>query len=183
VASYLSTACDLPVRLAREGEQEYFAGLLRLINSTALIHADFGPYDAPGWEIGGITAQLTWNILLREIQGGECIIYHRFWEGKSDDEQFKQPKPAYGYRAEVVEGREVQVVSPEVGELTIFNSRCVWLFFPLLYWGVDNRADLSRNFHAVNAAREPDLFPRYTMSSFIGLLPTPEGSFEMILWS
>ncbi|KAJ4290807.1 hypothetical protein N0V90_010002 [Kalmusia sp. IMI 367209] len=108
VASYLRTVTNLPVRLACEGNQEYFAGLLRLINSSALVHADYGPYDAPGWEIGRISAQLSWNILLREVQGGECIIYRRFWEGKSDDERFKQPKPGYGYTAEAVEGREVQ---------------------------------------------------------------------------
>ncbi|KAH8722831.1 hypothetical protein GQ44DRAFT_761508 [Phaeosphaeriaceae sp. PMI808] len=52
--------------LAREGIQEYFAGLLRPINSSALVHANYGPFDAPGWEIGRIYAQLSWNILLRE---------------------------------------------------------------------------------------------------------------------
>jgi hypothetical protein len=123
VASYLQTVTALPVRLAREGKQEYFAGLLRLINSSALIHADYGAFDAPGWEIGRISAQLSWNILLREVQGGECVIYRRFWEGKSDDETFRQPSPGYGYRKEAVEGCDVQVVQPEVGELTLFNSR------------------------------------------------------------
>lgn len=136
MASYLRTVTDLPVRLAREGNREYFAGLLRLVNSSALVHADYGPYDAPGWEIGRISAQLSWNILLREVKGGECIIYRRFWEGKSDDERFKQPKPGYGYTAEAVEGREVQVVTPEVGELTLFNSRYVnFLAFLFLVLG------------------------------------------------
>ncbi|CAG8071282.1 unnamed protein product [Penicillium olsonii] len=162
VASYLHTVTTLPVRLAREGNQEYFAGLLRLINSSALIHADYGAYDAPGWEIGCISAQLSWNVLLREVQGGECVIYRRFWEGKSDDETFRQPSPGYGYRKDAVEGCDVQVVQPEVGELTLFNSR---------------------NFHSVNAVRQPEIFPRYTVSSFIGLLPTAAGGFEIILWS
>ncbi|KAL3480068.1 hypothetical protein BJX99DRAFT_221206 [Aspergillus californicus] len=175
VADYLRSVTNLPVRLAREsitpnpgtkdessGEGEYFAGLLRLINSSALIHADYGPFDAPGWEIGRISAQLSWNILLREVQGGECIIYRRFWEGKSDDARFKQKKPGYGYTREAVEGCEVQVVKPEVGELTFFNSR---------------------NFHEVNAVQQAELFPRYTVSSFIGLLPVAGGGFEIILWS
>ncbi|CAG8117484.1 unnamed protein product [Penicillium olsonii] len=162
VASYLHTVTTLPVRLAREGNQEYFAGLLRLINSSALIHADYGAYDAPGWEIGRISAQLSWNVLLREVQGGECVIYRRFWEGKSDDETFRQPSPGYGYRKDAVEGCDVQVVQPEVGEFTLFNSR---------------------NFHSVNAVRQSEIFPRYTVSSFIGLLPTAAGGFEIILWS
>ncbi|KND86909.1 hypothetical protein TOPH_08467 [Tolypocladium ophioglossoides CBS 100239] len=64
----------LPVRLAQEDGKQYFAGLLRLINSSALIHADYGPFDGPEWEIGAITAQLTWNILLKEVKGGESVV-------------------------------------------------------------------------------------------------------------
>ncbi|KAL4868962.1 hypothetical protein BDV12DRAFT_168682 [Aspergillus spectabilis] len=165
VASYLSAVTNTPVRLAREGERSYFAGLLRLINSSALIHADYGPYDAPGWEIGSITAQLSWNILLREVQGGECVIYRRFWQGKSDDERFRQPAPGYGYRREAVEGVECQVVKPERGELTLFNSR---------------------NFHEVKAV-DLQAGERYTVSSFIGVLPIKKENggegVEIILWS
>jgi hypothetical protein len=44
VAKLLAQTSGLPVRTAMEGEREYFAGLLRTVNSTALIHADFAPY-------------------------------------------------------------------------------------------------------------------------------------------
>ncbi|KAL4877900.1 hypothetical protein BJY04DRAFT_121749 [Aspergillus karnatakaensis] len=175
VASYLSSVTNTPVRLARETipsadgsgteQKSYFAGLLRLINSSALIHADYGPFDAPGWEIGSITAQLSWNILLREVEGGECVIYRRFWQGKSDDERFRQPAPGYGYRRESVDGVECQVVKPERGELTLFNSR---------------------NFHEVRAV-DVARGERYTVSSFIGVLPVKRedggDGVEIILWS
>ena len=44
VQDTLQKLTGIPVRIAREGSKEYFAGLLRLINSSALIHADYGPY-------------------------------------------------------------------------------------------------------------------------------------------
>ncbi len=44
VRALLQQYTDLPVRIAREGDREYFAGLLRLINKSALLHADFGKY-------------------------------------------------------------------------------------------------------------------------------------------
>lgn len=34
----------MPVRLATEQDREYFAGLLRVINTSTLIHADYAPY-------------------------------------------------------------------------------------------------------------------------------------------
>jgi hypothetical protein len=40
----LQQATTLPVRIATEGDREYFVGLLRFINSSALIHADYAPY-------------------------------------------------------------------------------------------------------------------------------------------
>ena len=44
VARLVAEASGLPVRVAQEGDREYFAGLLRMINSSALIHADYAPY-------------------------------------------------------------------------------------------------------------------------------------------
>lgn len=44
VKNTLERVIGLPVRIAQEGDREYFAGLLRLINRSALLHADFGPY-------------------------------------------------------------------------------------------------------------------------------------------
>lgn len=44
VRETLQTVMGISVGVAREGGKEYFAGLLRLINSSALLHADYGPY-------------------------------------------------------------------------------------------------------------------------------------------
>lgn len=44
VQSILQQSTDIPVRIAREEDREYFAGLVRMINKSALLHADFGKY-------------------------------------------------------------------------------------------------------------------------------------------
>jgi hypothetical protein len=130
------------VRIAQEGDRKYFAGMLRMINSSALIHADFAPYvscssififpkrptaqqDAPEWEIGRIESQVTWNILLSRVQGGETVIYDRPWRGEVDDKTFKKAPPSYGYSPLMVENHAFKVLQPVLGDLTFFNSRCV----------------------------------------------------------
>lgn len=154
------------VRLAQEdgedGPMSYFAGLLRMINHSALIHADYGGFDGPGWEIGRITGQLTWNVLLDEVQGGESVVHRRFWQGSEDDARFKM-KDSYGYDPAVVGGVEHQVLRPKVGQLSLFNPR---------------------NFHEVMAIANPERRPRYTFSSFIGFLPATDRSGPaLIFWS
>ncbi|KAI6258694.1 hypothetical protein MCOR27_006008 [Pyricularia oryzae] len=110
------------VRTALEEEKPYFFGLLRMINRSALIHADYGAFDGPGWEIGRITAQLTWNLLLKEVRGGESVVYRRPWRGPEDDAAFKVPG-SYGYDPKVVQGAEFAVLPPKVGQLSLFNPR------------------------------------------------------------
>ncbi len=44
VCQKLREICAVPVRIAREGDIEYFAGLLRLVNRAAKLHADYGPF-------------------------------------------------------------------------------------------------------------------------------------------
>ncbi|KUL90576.1 hypothetical protein ZTR_00187 [Talaromyces verruculosus] len=143
VKDTLERVIGLPVRIAREGEREYFAGLLRLINRSALLHADFGPYDGPEWEIGEVTAQITWNILLKQVDGGDSVVYDRLWRGAKDDAKFKIPQ-SYGYSPNVVEG----------------------------------------NFHEVKPLSNTATESRYTMSSFVGLLPNFwPGHPGLIMWS
>ena len=40
----LEKATGLPVRIAQESERKYFAGLLRFVDNTVQIHADFAPH-------------------------------------------------------------------------------------------------------------------------------------------
>lgn len=129
-----------PSIASQENIGSYFAGLVRQIR-TALLHVDWGPLDAPGWEIGGIDAQLAWNIYLKApFGGGECVVYNRQW--RATDERLKLPD-SYGYCDSVVAGAERLHLVPRVGDLVLFNSR---------------------NFHEVRATMEE----RITISSFVG---------------
>jgi hypothetical protein len=162
VAKLVAEVSGLPVRIAQEGDRKYFAGLLRMINSSALIHADFAPYDGPAWEIGRIESQITWNILLSRVEGGESIIYDRAWRGEPDNKTFKKAPPSYGYTPLMVENHPFKVLQPMLGDLTFFNSR---------------------NFHEVKLIDRPDAETRFTMSSFMGYLDSDAGGPTIIMWS
>lgn len=56
VKELLQHSTGLPVRIAQEGDQEYFAGLVRLIDRSALLHADYGVY---------VCFKYTWNSLFQ----------------------------------------------------------------------------------------------------------------------
>ena len=130
---------------AKENEKNYFVGLMRQINSTALIHADYAPFDAPGWSIGEINAQLAWNLCVVEPEsGGDCIVHNKKWE--REDEALKQQN-SYGYSREVVDNTEKFLIKVKVGDAYLFNSR---------------------NFHEVTKSSGT----RTTVSSFIGRTKT-----------
>jgi hypothetical protein len=44
IAQTLRDASGLPVRRAREGERDYFAGIVRAIDTGIQIHADYAPF-------------------------------------------------------------------------------------------------------------------------------------------
>lgn len=167
VAALLQKTTGLTTRIAREGDQEYFAGLLRAVDNYIQIHPDYGPYDGPDWEIGSISSQLTWNVLLKRIHGGDTIIYDRQWQGVQDDAVFQKAFPRYAYAPTGIQGCIFKALQAVEGDLTFFNSR---------------------NFHEVKPCDQawdrPEEVVRYTMSSFVGLLPRKEDSPPcLILWS
>lgn len=53
----LRETTGMNVRLAREGEKEYFAGVLRAVDKGIDVHADYAPYVrlSPGRKTGSIT--------------------------------------------------------------------------------------------------------------------------------
>jgi hypothetical protein len=109
-------------RIAVEGPsgQAYFAGLVRNI-SEALLHLDFAPRDARGWDISKIVQQASWNLVLESAEsGGETIIYRHPWKKK--DESKKIPG-SYGYEPTIVSNCEQVAISVEVGDLFFFNSQ------------------------------------------------------------
>lgn len=45
--SVLNKTTGLPVRMAQEAGLDYFAGLLRVVDNTVQIHADYAPHVRP----------------------------------------------------------------------------------------------------------------------------------------
>ena len=121
--------------------------------------------DCAGWEIGSVTSQITWNILLATVPGGETIVYDRPWDGAIDDSRFRKAPPSYAYSPLALQGRVFKVLKQVEGDVTFFNSR---------------------NFHEVKPCDRtvdgPEVILRLTMSSFVGLLER-DGRRELILWS
>ncbi|KAL9052291.1 MAG: hypothetical protein Q9162_005493 [Coniocarpon cinnabarinum] len=166
VAFKISTTTSLPVRMARENGRDYFAGQLRYVENYIAIHADYGAFDGPGWEIGKVLSQVTWNVLLQQVEGGDTIIYDRQWRGREDDEKFKRAKPSFAYSPVGLQGHTFKAMGAVEGDLTFFNSR---------------------NFHEVKPCEKRAgmrTAARITMSSFIGYLPGDGVSGPcLIMWS
>lgn len=145
----LREASGMKVRLAREGEGDYFAGVVRAIDTGIQIHADYAPFVSPflvgtlhiycagghllhllirqkegnGWEIGRIVAQMSWNILLNPVPGGDTVIFDRQWQAPQDDLSWRKDFPKYAYDPRMVDGHCIKVVKPTPGDLYWFNPR------------------------------------------------------------
>ena len=158
VVSFMSQFWEGKVKVLRNQKgQKYFAGIIRVINA-AMLHSDWAKRDAPGWENQRIKAQLGWNIYLQiGDNGGELVIYRRLWE--SADEVYKRTEGGYGYTDEVVSDAECVTISPDVGELVLFNSQ---------------------NYHKVLSTNLTHDRERVSVSSFIGL---DEREDSLWLWS
>lgn len=137
------------------GFGSYFAGVVRITVGGIRMHCDWGPHDAPGWQIGNSTGQLAWNIFydLTEI-GGETTVYRQPWSPEL--EEFADPSAFGYYLPAAVENRERRVNRPGRGELVIFSSRNLHTVAPALGAGV-----------------------RISASSFVGMLPDR----SLALWS
>lgn len=108
---------------AKEYNQNYFVGLMRQINTSALIHADYAPFDAPEWSIGEIDSQLAWNLCVSEPEeGGDCIVHNKKWE--KEDEIFKLQN-SYGYSRELVQASEKFLIKVKVGDAVTLRRACV----------------------------------------------------------
>ncbi|PSK42511.1 hypothetical protein B9Z65_4425 [Elsinoe australis] len=167
VSDRLSDVTGLPVRVATEGEQEYFAGIVRCSQYGINMHADYVPYEAQGWSIQRVAAQATFNILLNEVPGGDTIIYDRQWVAPDDDVNWRGQIARDTYSPQMCDGRVVKVMKATAGDLTVFNPR---------------------NFHEVRACdtskANPEPAFRFTFSAFIGYLPGENGKDDsLVLWS
>ncbi|KAK6497319.1 hypothetical protein TWF506_004792 [Arthrobotrys conoides] len=167
VIDVLHEITGMPVRLAREDEREYFAGVLRAIDRGIGVHADYAPYEAANWSIDKIVGQLTWNILLNEIPGGDTLVYDRQWVAPDDDEAWRKIFPRDSYHPQMLEGHPFKAMRALPGDLTFFNPR---------------------NFHEVKACDtnrdHPVAATRFTVSSFVGYMPAQNNDqATLVLWS
>ncbi|KAI0419641.1 hypothetical protein F5X98DRAFT_384407 [Xylaria grammica] len=169
VMQSLKSASGMLVRRAREDERDYFAGVVRGIDTGIQIHADYAPFEGNGWEIGRIVAQMSWNILLNPIAGGDTFIFDRQWQAPKDDLAWRKAFPKYAYDPRIVEGHALKVIKPTPGDLYWINPR---------------------NFHEVRGcdisrdSADHGVPTRYTVSSFVGFVPAHNGEPDtIILWS
>jgi hypothetical protein len=143
------------VGVAEEDGRPYFAGIFRRGGGGGVkIHSDWGPRDGPGWAIGRITGQLAWNLFYSSPGvGGELITYDYPWEPHLE----AHAKQRFSdYDPELFSSSRRADVTPQPGELMIFNSR---------------------NAHAVGSS--PDGESRVAVGSFIGV--THDG--DLAFWS
>lgn len=115
----IADAWDGPVRLARRGGRDMFAGLIREINQGAIMHFDEIVCEMPGVIDELPVAQLAFNVHLSVPEcGGETKVFRKRW--RPADERFKD---GYGYVPEVVGDEPWTQVRAEVGEAVLFDSR------------------------------------------------------------
>ncbi|MCK6545381.1 2OG-Fe(II) oxygenase [Myxococcota bacterium] len=140
----LRTDGGADVSIAREADgREYFAGIIRRINTGVDLHADCCRRTDPRWQIHGNVAQLSLNVYLTDFTGGACVVHDRLRE-EADD--VTVPRGSYVYDRALVRGASAARLQPKKGELLMINSRC---------------------FHEV----EPATSDRVTFAAFVGLLP------------
>ncbi|KAI1802051.1 hypothetical protein F4811DRAFT_531399 [Daldinia bambusicola] len=167
VATKIQEITNIMTRVAHEGDREYFAGIVRAADAGIAVHADWAPYETPAWSVGSLVGQLTWNILLNPVPGGETIIYDRQWNAPDDDLAWRKTIRADTYHKKMLEGRPFKVMMAVPGDLTFFNPR---------------------NFHEVLACDTSNKHPiapiRFTVSSFIGYIPSNGSEPDtLVLWS
>jgi hypothetical protein len=142
------------VEIAEEpGHGQYFAGLLRRIESGTLIHVDFAPSEQPSWSVGGVDSQAVWNIYLDvpSTDPGVIRVWQRQWS--PEDERYKIAD-SYGYRPDVVADSLSAEIEPRLGMLVMINTR---------------------HFHQVSPADGA----RLTISAALGRL----GDDRLVMWS
>lgn len=110
-----------PVRIAEQDGQMYTYAIVRELQNSALLHADYAHFLDAKWSLSRIVKQFAWNIYLTDPQdGGDVVVYNHPWSRQDDQWQIGQ---TYGYSHEVVKGAERCAIQVAPRQLVIFNSR------------------------------------------------------------
>lgn len=154
----LSSYWPQPVKIAEEKERgQYFAGIIRVASKGIGLHADYAPYNAPGYDISEVDAQLGWNLFVEAPdKGGITTVHHKPWTPVMKD---NVPPESYGLDRSLVEGAETFQYSPVAGDVVLFNSR---------------------NPHEVSPGEGADAGGRLQVGSFIGRMSSDQ---SLVLWA
>lgn len=121
VKEFLSKNWAQSVQIATQDNYNYTHVIVRELQHSALLHADFAQFIPSYWSISKIIAQYAWNIYLTDPgMGGECIVYNKLWEKEDDQYIYKQ---TYGYDEKIIAGQESTSIPIKPGSLVFFNSR------------------------------------------------------------
>ena len=109
------------VAVAEDSGRPYFAGIIRFASAGIALHADYAPFNMPGYSVDAIDSQLAWNLFVEApTAGGVTTIYNTPWSPKMEP---GQPPQSYGLNARDVAGAETFTYEPAVGDVVIFNGR------------------------------------------------------------
>lgn len=138
----------VPLELAQDEYGPYFAGIIRFASSGIGLHADFAPFNMPGYAVANINAQLAWNLFVESPQtGGITTVHNAPWTPEIEP---GVPPKSYGLPPESVAGCETFQYAPTPGDVVLFNSR---------------------NPHEVSPGQSASGRGRLQIGSFIGRLP------------
>lgn len=144
----ISQIWPTPLALAQDQYGPYFAGIIRFASSGIGLHADFAPFNMPGYAVAHIDAQLAWNLFVEApSSGGITTVHNAPWTPAMEP---GVPPQSYGLPRDSVEGRESFCYTPIAGDVVLFNSR---------------------NPHEVSAGEPVGGPGRLQIGSFIGRMP------------
>lgn len=146
------------VGIAEEpGFGDYFAGIIRFASKGIALHADYAPFNSPGYAIENIDSQLGWNLFVEVPSGGGVTTVHNEpWTPEMKD---GTPPPSYGLDRSLVEGSESFDYAPGKGDVVLFNSR---------------------NPHEISPGEAGSDKERLQIGSFIGRLADTN---QLVLWA
>ena len=117
----LQAVWPAPVTLAEDEYGPYFAGIIRFASAGIDLHADYAPFNMPGYAVADITAQLAWNLFVEApTTGGVTTVHNSPWTPTLQDDA---PPKSYGLPREDVASAETFDYRAAVGDVVIFNSR------------------------------------------------------------
>lgn len=109
-----------------EGRTMY-AGMIREINKSALMHFDEVVRECPTAMDLPPVAQIAFNChLTKPNGGGDAVVFRRKW--MPADEQHRD---GYGYQGYLTEGEPSLSANPDVGDVVLFDPRNYHLVTPV----------------------------------------------------